>query len=103
MEEYWRHLKADGVLIVHVSNRYVKLQPIVNKLALEFNLDVALIESLAAEGLHISVSEWMILSKNATVLDHPSLAPHRIDPKLDTDASLWTDDYNDLIRVLRTP
>ena len=25
---YWRHLRADGILALHVSNRYLNLQPV---------------------------------------------------------------------------
>ena len=28
MELYFRHLKPDGILAVHISNRYLDLQPV---------------------------------------------------------------------------
>lgn len=101
--DYWRQLKPSGALIVHISNRYVNLEPIVNRLALEFNLHVAHIRSEDAEGLHISSSEWMVLVKDEQLLNHPSLVNFKIDPNRDSRFSLWTDDYNNLIQVLRTP
>ena len=103
IEDYWRHLKPDGVLIVHVSNRYLTLQPVVNRLAVECNLHVVHMHSSEAVGVHISSSEWMVLAKNEKVLDHPALAPHKSDPTVDRTFSLWTDDYNNLIEVIRTP
>ncbi len=101
--DYWRHLKADGVLVVHVSNRYVNLQPVVNRLAMEFGLHVASIYSGESEGLHISTSEWMVLAKDEQVLQHPALVIYQTDPSSDSGFSLWTDDYNNIVEILRTP
>ena len=103
LNEYWRHLKPEGVLIVHISNRFVNLRPIVNRLALELDLSVIHVRSLEAVGLHISTSEWMALAKDPKVFDHPALVQHKVDLSSARDYTLWTDDYNNLIQVIRAP
>ena len=103
LNEYWRHLKPEGVLIVHISNRFVNLRPIVNRLALELDLGVIHVRSLEAVGLHISTSEWMALAKDPKVFDHPALVQHKVDLSSARDYTLWTDDYNNLIQVIRAP
>lgn len=103
LEVYWRHLKPGGVLIVHISNRYVDLEPIVNRLAIEFGLYVAHFYANDVEGMHISSSEWMVLAEDEQVLDHPSLVDSKADPIWHCEFSLWTDDYNNLVEILRTP
>ncbi len=55
MQDYWRHLKPDGVLIIHISNRNLTLEPIVNRLAIEYGLHVLHMHSDKAEGLHIFI------------------------------------------------
>lgn len=103
LEDYWRHLKPSGVLVVHISNRYVDLLPIVNRLAIEFGLHVAHIRSDEAVGLHVSSSEWMVLAKDENVFNHPSLSKFKSDPTDGPRFSLWTDDSNNLFEILRKP
>ncbi len=103
LKDYWRHLKPNGLLVVHISNRYVDLMPIVNRLAIEFGLQVAHIRADEAAGLHISSCEWMVLAKDEQALSHPALAKSKIDPTQHQHFSLWTDDYNNLFQIFRTP
>jgi len=97
---YWRHLKPDGVLAVHVSNRYVDLEPIVAKAAAESGKIARLIEndSNVAEG--ISRSSWVLVTSRKDLFEGPTLnkgATIEVPP----DFRAWTDDYSNLWRVLR--
>jgi hypothetical protein len=38
-ELYWQHLEADGLLAVHISNRYLDLEPVVERLCRELKLE----------------------------------------------------------------
>ncbi len=66
---YRRHLAADGVLAVHVSNRHLDLRPAVRSLAIadEQALWVKVdcdAEQLRRAGDTASVSEWILLTHN---------------------------------------
>ena len=41
---YWKHLKSDGILAIHISNAYLDLKPVVNALARERGMRTILIE-----------------------------------------------------------
>ncbi|MBT3879201.1 MAG: fused MFS/spermidine synthase [Candidatus Scalindua sp.] len=41
---YWKHLKSDGILAIHISNAYLDLKPVVNALARESGMRTILIE-----------------------------------------------------------
>ncbi len=101
---YLAHLRRpDGVLAVHISNRYVDLVPIVASLARRFRLDSVLVQ---AEGDDEGGwrSDWVLLSPDGTALWQPAIRA-AVTPWEETTASRplrpWTDDYSNLISVLR--
>ena len=107
---YLRHLRADGVIAVHISSRYVDLVPVVTALARHFKLvDVFLAwpESGAGVkwademGLSVTPSQWMLLTRNRQLLERSPIREFaRIIP-LKRPLPLWTDQYNNLLQVLR--
>jgi hypothetical protein len=119
MELYVRHLKPNGVLVVHISNVNLDLSPLVFRLAAELGMRAVRIANLAFPRRQQSSAEWMILSEDAAYIESfPPIAEQirtilKAKPKALTvtypeklnltDAPLWTDDYSDLFSVLKTP
>ncbi len=101
MELYLRHLKPDGIIAVHVSNRYVDLLPVVSQLGNAFQLHQANVTQNEFLNLEISVSDWMLLAPNAATLRHPELNQYVFAPKGVEAFPVWTDDYNNLFQILR--
>jgi spermidine synthase len=104
VELYLAKLLPDGVLLFHISNRYMDLTKVVARLAAELNLaalvqhDVKLSEQEIAEGKQPSV--WVILAQREQTL--MSLAGDRWKPLTDDrSGDLWTDDYSNIFQVLR--
>ncbi len=99
MQIYTRHLRADGVLAVHISNTYFDLEPVVRALAEESSLNarVQTCDQGADGGVALD-SVWMLLCRDADVLTH-SLGPET--PAKACRTVLWTDDRNNLLNVLR--
>lgn len=98
MAVYLEHLDADdGLLALHISNRYVDLRPVVQRLAHHYGLAMAVLDTEPEDGLR---SLWALIARNAELLRHPAIAaatsrtpiPH---------GPLWTDDFSNLLRVLR--
>jgi spermidine synthase len=94
---YWRHLKPDGILAVHVSNRYVDLAPIVARAAEESGKFARLITNVGDDIDVVNGSYWVLVSSNA---DFFSRLPAQgqaiaIGPRA------WTDDYSNLWQSLR--
>ncbi|MET0825946.1 MAG: fused MFS/spermidine synthase, partial [Acidimicrobiales bacterium] len=103
VQEYLRHLGADGVLAIHISNRYFDLAPVVGRLAETFGLasvgrlDVPSPEQVDAG--HWS-STWVVLAPRAAALAGLT-GDHGWGPLPPAEGRLWTDDYSDLLGSFR--
>ncbi len=66
-ELYWKHLKADGILTIHISNRYVDLRPVIHSLAIDSGLTPILLDHYNAET--DSQTRWILVTRNRQVID----------------------------------
>jgi len=113
---YMRHLSADGVLALHISNGNVDLAPLVFRFAEEFGMHaVKITNQKFVRRLHSS-AVWMILNRDNEYTDgfyklleqrraEMGLRPAGIftvypDASVIDRAPRWTDDYSDLFSVL---
>ncbi|MDE3197397.1 MAG: fused MFS/spermidine synthase [Acidobacteriota bacterium] len=99
---YWRHLKTDGVLAVHVSNRYLSLGPVVALGGQEDGKTARMVsfETDDRSATEETDSDWVLVSSRRGFFDQPELkAAKNIDsiPGL----RMWTDDYSNLYKILR--
>ena len=102
---YNRHLRSDGVIAVHVSNRYLDLRPIVARAAQASKYNSAIINDSepAADDDGIYASDWILLTRNRTLLSHPLISKVAGDPiEVSERIGAWTDDRSDLLRILIT-
>jgi spermidine synthase len=103
MELYRSRLQPGGVLAVHISNRYVNLEPVLASHAEAQGLVCYVVEDLSASSVTYpgkSPSVWAFLAARRQDLGEgelPGLRPAEIDP----DLREWTDHYTNLLRVLR--
>jgi hypothetical protein len=104
LELYLRKTATDGMLLIHISNRYMDLAPVLDRLAKELGL-VALLQddfNISAEqgGAGKTPSRWILLTREKRVID-PFVADPRwrpLDGRLGGD--LWTDEFSDVLKVL---
>jgi spermidine synthase len=99
---YERHLNPDGLLAVHISNHYLDLQPVVQRLAKEAGYEAVLIDYDERDEIWwVYSASWMLLSKNAELLnsDLVRAAATPLDP-IRPKAPLWTDDFASLFPIL---
>jgi hypothetical protein len=102
---YLGKLDDHGVLLFHVSNRYVDLRPVLDALAKDANLvalteDDLVVSDDALRGGKLP-SRWVAMARCAE-----DLGPIARDPRwraLSTDRplSVWTDDFSNLFALLR--
>jgi spermidine synthase len=97
---YKRHMKPGGVIAFHVTNRFLNLVPVVEALAAAHGLQVIHIADEGADAL-ATRSDWMLLSADAQLLARPELAEHTREIVPRRDWRLWTDDFNNLVQVLK--
>ena len=97
---YLRHLRPDGVLAFHITNRRVDLMPVVEGLADRFGFQIVRIFSPWNGDKLIFRSDWVMLTKNSTFVAAVANAfPPAEDKK--RNKVLWTDHYNNLFALLR--
>jgi len=99
--EYFRHLKGDGILAIHISNRYVDLAPVVARDAESLRKAALVVNDPAEEGYDPAENNWVLSSGNPQIFQNPVFKvdyaePAATDPKI----RLWTDDYSNLLQIL---
>ena len=98
---YFRQLKPDGVLAVHVSNRYLDLPPIVNQEGTAFGKSVLMIDNESDEETDISASSWMLVTGRQGYFERASLKSFSVKIPQRTGLRLWTDDYSNLWQIVK--
>ena len=100
-QTYLRQIRPDGVIAVHISNRYLDLRPVVERLAAEFGLSTVCISEDSEANWWVYATTWVLVSR-----DKSFLAAREIAAAADTAAStkagpLWTDDFASLYAILK--
>ena len=97
---YLKHMKPGGVIAYHVTNRYLNLVPVVAGLAEAHKLYMVNIADNGEVSL-ASRSDWVLLSDRRESLAYPALTDAATEVEVRKDWRLWTDDYNNLVQVLK--
>jgi len=101
---YRRKLRPGGIIAFHISNRYLDLRPVLVELARDARMAGALVDrdvdGAGKDALHYG-SRWVALAERATFLaplvregGWEVLAPA-------AEVRVWTDDYSDVLGVLK--
>ena len=100
-EIYLKHLNGPrSVIAVHITNKVLNLAPVLAKLG----------QSLGLRGIHIyrpwrpeasASSDWVLLSRDPSVFSTPEIAQAGTPLPINDSLPMWTDDYSNLLRVLR--
>lgn len=98
---YFRHLKPGGVLAVHISNRFLDLQPVVEAGAAAFTKQALLIENDSQKSEGVYSSTWVLIGNRDGLLADPSILQAAEELTEQNGSQLWTDDYSSLLRVLK--
>ncbi|MEO8027370.1 MAG: fused MFS/spermidine synthase [Bryobacteraceae bacterium] len=101
-ELYFRHLKPGGILAVHISNKYLTLEPVVQRNADDMHKTAYVIEDDPDNNEYMSATTWMLVSGSdaafgETPLDHGILNTY----KTPSGFRAWTDDYSNIIKILK--
>ncbi len=101
---YRERLANEGILAVHISNRYLDLEPVVSAIADRLGMAVVTGNFAADEGQEAegaTGADWLLLAERPSTLD-----PYRDgiwrESRRDTSVRAWTDDRSDLLAVLHS-
>jgi hypothetical protein len=102
LEVYLKHMQSDGIVAFHVTNRYLDLAPVVKQIADSLGLPSALITHDPDESdLRYSRTDWMLVTRNRDFLASQAVRKAETPVFVPTRLTLWTDDFNNLLRILK--
>ena len=94
---YKYHLKPDGLLALHISNRWLDLKPPARGLAHSLGWRAGLVETDDESGPGIKASSWVIVSGNTTFFNMDRVRGAITEwTKDDRPPLLWRDDFTSL-------
>ncbi|MBS0320814.1 MAG: fused MFS/spermidine synthase [Proteobacteria bacterium] len=99
---YLRHMKPGGIIAFHVTNRFLDLVPVVQAIGAAHGLSALWISDDGEAGL-ASRSDWVLLARDPAILARPELAQFSTPIVAHPEWRLWTDDFNNLVQVLKRP
>jgi spermidine synthase len=101
---YLRHVKHDGIVAFHVSNRFLDLIPVVARLAKEHGAHAMLVrdDPDEEEDYRRSRTDWVLVSRDLAALKRPAIGERgAVEPEDRPGWRTWTDDYSNLIQILK--
>jgi spermidine synthase len=116
---YLELLEDDGLLLIHISNRYMNLEPVLGNLSQHAKLAGRIQrffpvekdpgadpEAIAAETRDKLLkfrfpSTWVVLARNEQALGNIATDQRWSELQQNSKVGLWTDDYSNIVRVLQ--
>ena len=96
---YLRALADDGLLLIHISNRFVDLEPVLSALARERGLAAAIRDDQDSSGLEakgLRHSRWVVLARDRAKLAELT-AGAGWKPLVSPATSVWRDDFASIL------
>ena len=100
MQLYFRHLRPDGVLAVHISNRYLDLQPVVEGEAQAIGKLTRTIDNEDDDTVDVFSATWVLVFAAGSGFQPPEFFSSA-DIKSKRKVRMWTDDYSNLFQILK--
>jgi hypothetical protein len=99
---YFRQLQPNGILAVHVSNRFLNLVPVVARNAHDFGKTAVMVDDDGEDEDYMSSSDWVLVSGDPAVFSQSFFKAHGIETaQLRPGLRPWTDDYSNLFQILK--
>jgi SAM-dependent methyltransferase len=105
---YGRAVQPDGIVLFHISNRYLDLQPVIAELAIRGQWHATMMEYVPTreeEEANATVSVWIALSRNPSTIENlkawsgdDAVAWDPVEPT--PGFSGWTDDHASILPII---
>ncbi len=100
MQLYFRHLKPDGILAVHISNRYLDLAPVMLGETQATGHVARLVDTADDTIIEVFGATWVLVTAPSPGFDSEVIS-HSAEIASTRTVRLWTDDYSNLYRILK--
>lgn len=102
LDLYFHHLKPNGILALHISNRYLDLAPVCAAGAAYFHKAAFTVNDDGESASYFSSSTWVLVSSDTTWFQEPQFAGADIvKTQEQPNFRAWTDDYSNIVQILR--
>lgn len=100
LDVFMRHLKPDGIVAFHVSNRFLLLAPVVAQIAADAGLQAIDVIDDPDDDDYAS-SEWVLVTRNKTFLEQDAVRKQTSAITAIPGLPMWTDQFNNLFKILK--
>jgi SAM-dependent methyltransferase len=101
LQLYLRHLRQDGILALHISNKVLDLEPVIAAGAAAADLDGLRVTTTDEPRLYRLGADWILLARNPAVLQRAITGGAGRRLRVRPDLRLWTDDYSNIWQVIK--
>ncbi len=102
---YLRKLAPGGIVAFHISNLYLRLAPTLGALAHDSGLVCLMRDDFAVSPMQASAgkfpSQWLVMARSRADLGALATDPHWTPLNVPPGTQVWTDDYSNLLRVIK--
>jgi len=104
IDVYLSKLRNNGVLVFHITNRYLDLQPVLGAVARDANLvcfaenDAAISEAEIRQGKF--PSRWAVMARNTNDLGNLARDPRWVRAVANAGTRVWKDDFSSVLKAL---
>jgi hypothetical protein len=97
---YQQHIKSQGVMALHISNRHLSLLPVIMHHSKSLNMQVMVFQTPGNVNEHDA--QWVVLTNNSQLIQSPNLIYRQTEiTNGQYKDVLWTDDYSSLLSILK--
>src|ERR1700733_10644660 len=98
---YRRNLQPDGIIVFHVSNQYIDLEPVVAGIAGDAGIRAVSVHTHADEQAGLYYADWVLVTANQAFLDQPEIVNNGFPTPLRSGVRVWTDNYSSVFPLLK--
>jgi SAM-dependent methyltransferase len=98
---YRRHLRPNGIIVFHVSNQYIDLEPVIAGIAGDAGLRAVSVHSHGDEQTGLYYADWILVTANQAFLDQPEIVNNGFSTPLQEGVRVWTDNYSSVFPLLK--
>jgi spermidine synthase len=98
---YWRHLKWNGVLAVHISNQYLDLGPIAALDAQARSMPAWRVDNDTDDSISVDAASYVLVSRRPGFFRDPVFLERLKTVEIPQGMKPWTDDFTSLWRILK--
>lgn len=100
-ELYFRHMKADGVLAVHISNQHLNLEPVVAAAAERLGKEAVNVRNENHYAQGVFKATWMLVGSHEAFRGAQGMEKAGEIAELNGEKRLWTDAHSSIFAVLK--